>query len=363
MKKIMFYTMSLEKGGAERVISNLANELIKKYKVTIVTNIKSESEYKLDSSVKHIKIDKTTSEKKINKIIKKIGYYRTKKLCQIVEQEKPDIIIAFLPEPSFRILKLKNKIKTPIIISDRNDPNIEYKGIVLKNLMKKRYKKADGFIFQTKEAKEYFNSIIKCKSEVIYNAINKEFIIENPTEKRKKTIVSVGRLEKQKNHKLLIDAFEKFNKKDSSFELEIYGEGKLQGELKKMIESKGLNLKVHLMGKTDNVKKSISDASMFILSSDYEGMPNVLLEAMSMGIPCISTNCPIGGPKSIIKNEENGLLVETNNSEQLCEAMIRMSKDEELLKRIYDNHKAFLEEFDEKTIYKKWENYIENMIK
>jgi len=80
MKKIMFYTMSLEKGGAERVISNLANELIKKYEVTIVTNIKSESEYQLDSNIKHIKIDKNTNKKIINRVIKKIGNYRTKKL-------------------------------------------------------------------------------------------------------------------------------------------------------------------------------------------------------------------------------------------------------------------------------------------
>lgn len=363
MKKIMFYTMSLEKGGAERVISNLANELIKKYKITIATNIKSESEYKLDSNIKHIKIDKTRNTTKIKRITRKIGYYRTKKLQQIVEQEKPDIIIAFLPEPSFRILKLRKKINVPIIISDRNDPNIEYKGIILKRLMKNRYKNADGFIFQTEDAKEYFKNIIKCKSEVIYNAINKEFIIEKPITIRKKTIVCVGRLEKQKNHQLLIEAFEKFNKIDNSYELEIYGEGKLREKLQKLIDDKELNKKVHLMGKTNNVKKSISDSSMFILSSDYEGMPNVLLEAMSMGIPCISTDCPIGGPKSMINNEENGLLVEINNSEQLCGAMIRLSKDEELLKKIYDNHKDFLKKFDEKTIYKKWEKYIEDIIK
>lgn len=363
MEKIMFYTMSLEKGGAERVISNLANELIKKYKVIIVTNIKSESEYQLASNIKHIKIDKYKNTKKITRIIKKIGNYRTKKLRKIVEQEKPDIIISFLPEPSFRILKLRKKISVPIIISDRNDPNIEYKGIILKRLMKKRYKNADGFIFQTEDAKEYFKNIIKCKSEVIYNAINKEFVIEKPITKRKKTIVSVGRLEKQKNHQLLIEAFEKFNKIDNNYELEIYGEGKLRERIQKLIDNKKLNQKVHLMGKTNNVKKSISDAAMFILSSDYEGMPNVLLEAMSMGIPCISTDCPIGGPKSIITNEKNGLLVETNSSEQLCSAMIRISKDEKLLKIIYDNHKDFLEKFDEKTIYKKWENYIENMIK
>ena len=159
---------------------------------------------------------------------------------------------------------------------------------------------------------------------------------------------------------------ERFKKKQVSNE--VYKEKSLnfmerRDKLQKLIDDKELNKKVHLMGKTNNVKKSISDSSMFILSSDYEGMPNVLLEAMSMGIPCISTDCPIGGPKSMINNEENGLLVEINNSEQLCGAMIRLSKDEELLKKIYDNHKDFLKKFDEKTIYKKWEKYIEDIIK
>ena len=136
--KILFYIGNLKKGGAERVVANLSNEFIKTHDVIIVTTTNEKYEYEIN-----------------NNIIKKNLNY-LKKLSKIINEENTDVAIGFLPEPSYRLLMIKNKIKCPIIISVRNDPKIEYNKFLSKLLMKTLYKKADGFVFQTKEAQDFF---------------------------------------------------------------------------------------------------------------------------------------------------------------------------------------------------------------
>ena len=193
--KILFCIGSLEKGGAERVISNLANDFIKNNEIVITTTIKK-IEHALDENIKFYSLE---DEKKLNEL------RRLTKLYKIVKKEKPDVIISFLTGPNFRILLLKKFINIPTIISVRNDPKIEYGTLKRKIFMKVLYPLADGFVFQTQEAKNFFSTKIQNKSVVIPNPIKSEFLKRKIYEgKKEKTIISVGRLEKQKNHKLLI---------------------------------------------------------------------------------------------------------------------------------------------------------------
>lgn len=354
--KILFCIGNLSKGGAERVASNLCNYLIKENEVTIITTIGEKSEYILDEKIKIKCLENEDTDK--NFIIKNIE--RIRKLQKIVKTEKPDIIISFLPEPSYRILffKIFNR-KLKIIVSVRNDPKIEYKSKINRLVMKMLYPLANGFVFQTEEAKEYFSKKIQYKSIIIPNPIKEEFICEAYTGKREKIIVAVGRLEEQKNHKMLIEAFSKLPEEFKEYKLIIYGEGSLRNKLEEQINELKLNDRVLLPGQINNIKEKIYKASLFVLSSNYEGMPNALMEAMALGIPCISTDCPCGGPKFLIKNKENGYLIDTNDTENLYKMMEEILKTDQT--RISQNANKITIKLNPKNINKKWKEYIKEI--
>lgn len=356
--KILFCIGNLSKGGAERVVANLCNYLIKEDETTIVTTKGKKSEYNLDERIKINCLENEEANK--NFILKNIE--RIKKLQKIVKNENPDIIISFLPEPSYRILFLKifnHKLK--VIVSVRNDPKVEYKSILSKCVMKILYPLANGFVFQTQEAKEYFNKNIQKKSVIIPNPIEEEFLCEPYTGKREKIIITVGRLEEQKNHKMLIDAFSKLPKEFSEYKLIIYGEGSLRKELEKQIKDLKLLNRVLLPGQVDNIKEKIYKASLFVLSSKYEGMPNALMEAMALGIPCISTDCPCGGPRFLIKDGYNGYLVPINDTYSLYKTMQNVLDKEQT--EISKRANKIIVNLNPNKINKDWHEYINKIIK
>ena len=354
--KILFYIGGLGKGGAERVITNLANYFAQSDNdVTIMTDFNREAKYPLDKRVKIYALDK---DDKIKLFKLSNNILRLKNICKYVKEYNPNVIVSFLINPSYRMLILKNRLHVPIIVSVRNDPNQEYNSLIKKKLAYIMYSKADGIVFQTKEAQNWFPKNIIDNSTVIANPINDTFICEPYIGKRKNVIVTVGRLSKQKNHKLLIDTFDDISKKYQDYILKIYGDGELMDELKQQIKCLGLDKKVFLMGVTDNVKNEIYKAKMFVLTSNYEGMPNVLMEAMALGIPCISTDCEIGGPRFLIKNNVNGLLVRVNDKKELFDAIETLIKDEKVANKLGNNAHKICETLSPKIINNKWEKYI-----
>lgn len=377
--KICFFTAALTKGGAERVIANLSNYLVNQEeieKVDIITVFNSDVAYELDKKINLYTIDKKYKEHKylvnsgtrIKRFIFKVKKYfqnigRKLILKEMTKKFDYDVVISFLPEPSFLILSLKNLIKCPIIISDRNDPNIEYKGIRKNYLMRKLYPLADAFIFQTEDARDYFKDIIHKDSEIIANPVNDNFITESYKGEREKNIVTVGRLEEQKNHLLLIKAFEKIKDKFENYKLIIYGEGSLRNELQDYISKNNLENNIILAGQIDNVKETIYKASLFVLSSDYEGMPNALIEAMCLGLPSISTDCPCGGPKYLIKNNENGILIPTKDEDAMSKAIETVLSNKELSDKLANNASKLSNEVSSEVINNKWIKFIKKIAK
>ena len=134
------------------------------------------------------------------------------------------------------------------------------------------------------------------------------------------TVISAGRLECQKNFPMLVRAFSDFAKDKNDVVLHIYGEGNDKDMLQDLIDKLGCGEKIKLMGRSNDLVSVYKEANLFILSSNYEGMPNALLEAMAIGLPCISTDCPTG-PSEMIVSGENGLLVPVNDAEKLREAI------------------------------------------
>jgi len=161
----------------------------------------------------------------------------------------------------------------------------------------------------------------------------------------------------------LIDAFAKIAKIHPDYKLNIYGEGDLRDSLEKNIKSLNLEKKVFLKGTVNNLKDKIYTVSLFILSSNYEGMPNSLMEAMSLGLPVISTDCPCGGPKFLIENNINGVLVPVGDKKKLEKAMNRLLSNPNIANELGKNANNICSFLEPNKIYKKWEEYIEKIIK
>ena len=165
------------------------------------------------------------------------------------------------------------------------------------------------------------------------------FVKEPYIGKHEKEIVSVGRLNIPKNFPLLIRAFAKISEKHQDYILKIYGQGGLLESLKKLTRELGVEEKVEFPGYVNDIPKVLQKASLFVLSSHYEGMPNALAEAMSLGLPCISTDCPVGGPRFLINEEENGILVPVDDDDALADAIERVLNNEDLKEKLGKNFK------------------------
>jgi len=357
--KILFHIDNLSFGGAERVVAILANTLAKKHEVIIASSSDQEKAYDLDSSIAERTITNTILKKYSNVISRNIE--RICRFISLVRNERPDVVIAFLPGPSIRATIAHMFFrKIPLIISVRNDPNKEYTSQLGRFIVKRLYNTVNGVVFQTEEAKLFFSDSLQKKSTIISNPIDLAFF-DAHNEPFGQKIVTVGRLEEQKNHKLLIDAFILLKKTIPGATLHIYGTGSLQDELNRQIISNGLESSVTLAGNTKDVSNAIIDASLFVLSSDFEGMPNSLAEAMIMGIPCVSTDCPCGGSAVLIDNNRNGLLVNVGDVNLLCNAMVKILTNKKFAKKISMNAKRSLQTMHPDKISEKWSDYIEKV--
>ena len=297
MKKILLYINTIHRGGAERVMVNLANQLVRNGNDCIlVTSFRDDWEYSLDSKVKRISL----FEKPIrNYVIRNI--FLVAGLRRVVKKEKPCTILSFMAEPNFRSLIACFGIRIKKVISVRNDPEKEYPVLFTKILAKLLFRTANHIVFQTEEAKNWFPKAIQKKSSILFNPVD-EIFYQTKYNGVRKGIVTTGRLVPQKNHELLIRAYSMVaNELDDN--LYIYGDGPLKESLIKLVQNLNLCDRVFLPGATKNVADVIKSARLFVLSSDYEGLPNSLMEAMALGIPCLSTNCPCGGPKALLNKE------------------------------------------------------------
>ena len=363
-KKIVFYTMAMIKGGTERTITNLANYFINDYDITIITNINGPIEYELKNKIKVIPIDKTDkrNEKIPKKIITKTSKKRSKKLIQILKEEKPDLIIVTLPEPTIRILKIKKYLKnTKIITSIRNHPNSEFKSFIGKSIRNHFYKESDIITIQDNHYKKYFPNYLQNKIKIIPNYISNEFLIEKNQRKKEKKIITVTRLEKQKNIPLLINAFSKLNKNYSDYKLIIIGKGKQKKKLLNLIKKKKLTDKIIIKEPINDIKKELETSTLFVLPSDYEGMPNVLLEAMSLSIPIITTDST-KALQSFIINNKNGIIIPKNNQKELTNKIELLLENKKIRDNLSKEALKIKNYYTENIIIKKWEDIIKKNI-
>ena len=180
---------------------------------------------------------------------------------------------------------------------------------------------------------------------------------------RKRNVVAAGRLHEQKNFDLLIRAFARFYKTHHDYSLVIYGEGPEKERLQKTASSLGIAGAVELAGQSKTLLTDINDSGMFVLSSDYEGMPNVLIEAMACGLPCIATDCPIGGVRSLLSSGENGLLIPVGDEDALYEAMRKLADDESYAAWLGQRAAGVRNRLDEALVAANWREYLADVSK
>ena len=354
--KCLFVSAGMLYGGAERVTSILVNEWAKKGCKTkiLVTRTEPISKYPLDQSVNVISCLEEVK-------IAPVGQLAImKKIREICKKWKPDVVISFYNDLcALSALAIKG-LHIPLIYSERNDPNRTnqrqsdrlYRKIVEKN--------TDKIVFQTTGAQQCYSRKIQKKSTGILNPLDTTgFPIHNFL-CEKKEIVSIGRLEPQKNQKLLIKAFSLIAEELPDYSLVIYGEGSLREYLENYIKSKNLEDRVLLPGVKENVQEYIKDASLFVLSSDYEGIPNALIEAMAIGLPCVSTDCSPGGARELINSGKNGVIVECGNAEALANAISESICDREKAALIGKQAELLRRRVDKERIAEKWLKLIKN---
>lgn len=340
-------------GGAERQLVMLANSLSKSNKVFLVAVCDCNICYDLEQNVEII--DLSQNEKKAkNKVL-----FRYKALKKVYKKLNPDISIHFWMQSAFLSLLMKKRIRGKVLYSERGDPkDKEYRGF-RKIIQSYTFSFSNGIVFQTKGAQSLFRERITKKSIVIHNAVSvseNDFI--SPCSERTKTIVSVGRLHPQKNQRLLIDAFSMIQKEFPEYTLEIYGDGPLKESLNDYIVSLGLNHKIRVLNSTNRIHEIMYSSSLFVLTSNYEGLPNALLEALSLGVPCISTDCSPGGARELIDNRKNGLLVPVGDLNALACSMRELLNDALLQRSFSKEASKTKQRHSSNEIYKQWEKYL-----
>ena len=368
--KIMFHINSLGKGGAERVVSLLSGEFVKdNIEVVLATEWVEAEEYCVSEKIKRIHVGLDEKQEKASSLGKQ--WYRVVNLRKAIQQEKPDMVLSFCIKANYRATMATIGLDVAVITSVRSDPKVDYVGRKNEIVNKLFFNKADGCVFQTQEAMDFFDEVLQKKSTIICNPVNEKFLNAKRQAPQKK-IVCVGRLVRSKNQMLLVKAFEQVLKKYPEYQLYFYGDGsddECKDLLIEYVNKKEISLEdgqgkvalkkvVHFMGISNALEKEIADGAMFVLPSDYEGMPNALMEAMTLGLPVISTDCPCGGSRYWIEHKVNGQLFPVRDENALATAMLFNIENPDKAEEMGKKARETLQRASLDKVYDQWKSYM-----
>lgn len=357
---IVIFTMNMKKGGTERVISGLCNTcLIHRYQVSVVSYLEWECEYALDERIHTYSLGYRQENSLPEKLVHTA--FAARACARLMDSIQADLVLAFLPRPCLAACLMRRKNGIPVIGSYRSNPWYDMKGIFYPSLVRMIYDRADGFVFQTKQAAGFFHQKLRKKSVIIPNAVHGADRYLPYEGKRSRRIVSVGRFTDEKNYPLLLRAFAGLDKQYDDYTLWLYGRYDSRPGIRELAVELGISKRVIFAGQKEDLYHEICDACLFVLASRSEGMPNALMEAMAMGLPVIATDCPCGGPRMLIQNGVNGILVPNEDENALIQAMHDMLRHPERAARLARHASDIRTTYNEAAIYRQWDNYLKKV--
>ena len=347
-KTIGFLISSLNAGGAERVVSLLANEMSLTRKVVVITLSNDPPFYQLNDSIVLKQLGVSNPSRSVLKAIfsNVILIY---KICSLIKSQSIKHLICFMTTSNvLGVISGKLGSKIFVTISERANPDFEKLGY-WDFLRRKTYNFCDTLVVQSEEIKNYFKQ---------YVAFPKIKIIANPIKirlkkdfKKEKIILTVGRVDKNKNQEQIIRSFARI--KNNEWKLIVCGDGPLKSELKDLTTRLNIDNKVEFTGTVKNIEDYYERASVFAFSSLSEGYPNVLLEAMNHNCACISTDCPTG-PGMLIRHNKNGFLIPSGNENLYDSYLQSLIMDEKLRNDFVNNGQKVLQNYSLESIAPKW---------
>lgn len=355
--KILFVISCLSYGGAEKNLMLVANHVREKNDVAICNFNEHDTKQEIDSEIAYYEQSRwVSSGKRFDWIgLRKAQYRFLKKTCKSFV---PDIIISFLPMPNALAVLCGKELHIPVIISERADP---YRSISkIDKLIHFIYGFADGAVFQTDGAKNFYQKKLQKKSVVINNPV---IVPENAgmhdIKTANKEIVCVGRFEnKQKRQDLAIQAMKIIHGKYPDYKMVFWGDGDDLNSAKALAHELLPDDCIAFKGVSRNVLHDIKDSEIYLLTSDYEGIPNTLIEAMSLGLPCVSTDCSPGGARLLLGNSEYGIIVPCGDADAISGAVIKLIENKELSADYGNKAKSSLDRFSVEKIMRNWDKYI-----
>ena len=351
--KIAFVSANLETGGIERVVNNLSNYLIHEgHEVHIIATKDGKCNYFIDERVVLHVLKHDSKENRISRVLSKVKEFRN-----IIKENKFNVMLSFGSYVTIYTVVASMFLNVKIIGSERTDPSVAPESALIRKIRNIAYRFTSGMVFQTEDAKAYFCKSIQRKGTIIPNPI-KEDLPERWEGERTKEIVNFCRLNHQKNLPLLIKAFAKFHSGHEDYKLVIYGEGELKNSLIRLAQDLNIVNNVEIRDFTSNIHECIRKSSMFVSSSDYEGISNSMIESMGIGLPCICTDCPVGGARMMIRPGENGMLVPVGDVDELAKAMSYIADNPEVAYRMGSQATAIRKRLSIDKIAEQWVSKI-----
>ncbi len=351
-------------GGAEHVIATLSNLWSKNHQISILIFHDMPSFYPLNENIKLVRMNLSfpCTERKRFFFLPWIEWKRLRFFVKYVHQNHFDCILSFTETSSFLAMlgTLFYGIQ-PVLVSERNDPS-SYP-IWLQKIILFLYRHAHGVICQNEYVKNYYiKHGFKMPLSVLPNPVDFKHIPTGTSLVKRREIVTVGRLNPQKNQALLIDAFSEISAKYPEYTLKIYGVGPLKNILQQRIKELNLENRIFLMGTKKRVMSDVQQSDIFVLSSDFEGFPNVLIEAMASGMPVISSDFPTGVARKLIKNGENGYLFPVGDKAALVQALTKMLSCPDQWKHMGQRNHQIAQQYTAEKVAAGWLDTINKML-
>lgn len=354
--KIDFYISSLSGGGAEHVLTNIARNIAAQgHDVTITTFEKRKQFYEVDPRITVNRCDNTKS----SKILEVLRDYRDTR--RHLKRRKADVVISFLSRTNMMLALAAPFTKSKILVCDRNNRRMSQSAFVF-NLSCQLYRMADMVGVQTNRSRDSYPKYLHKKIFVIANPLDCAELdrqCEGADIEASNTVISVGRLEQAKDFETLIAAFARTEQEHPDWKLKIYGQGKKRDLLQQLIEQLGQQQRIELCGVTHTPFLEMKRSSIFVLSTRYEGFPNVLCEAMYAGLPCISSDCEFG-PSELIQDGENGYLFPIGDVDSLYDRLTDLMSDKEKREQMGRLAKESVGFIESSRIYAQWNDLILN---